>query len=71
MVPAWADKEKIKEIYLEARRLRKETGIDYHVDHIIPLFGKNVCGLHIETNLQIILGVENLRKNNKFEGAAY
>lgn len=62
-VPAWADLEAIKLIYEEAARRRAETGEDWHVDHIVPLKGKTVCGLHCEANLQIIPKVENLRKN--------
>lgn len=63
--PTWANKDAIRAIYLEARRLRKETGLDWHVDHIIPLNGKTVCGLHVETNLRIIRGIENMRKGNR------
>lgn len=62
----WADLEKIKAIYEEAIRLTKETGIVHHVDHIIPLNSKYVCGLHVEYNLQILIGHENLTKGNKF-----
>jgi len=62
---AWADIEKIKEIYAEATKLR-EQGQDVHVDHIIPLQGETVSGLHIETNLRIIDAKENLRKSNSF-----
>jgi hypothetical protein len=61
-MPAWADKEKIKQIYLEAKRL------GLVVDHIIPLKSKYVCGLHVENNLQLITATENARKGNKFEG---
>lgn len=64
--PAWADHSKIKEIYERARSLGKETGIEYHVDHIIPLLGGTVCGLHVEHNLRIVTKSENLSKGNVF-----
>jgi len=64
-VPSWADKDKIKEIYREARYLTDTTGEQHHVDHIIPLQGKNVCGLHVENNLRVVTAKENLSKNNK------
>ena len=63
---SWADLNKIKAIYEEAIRLTKETGIQHHVDHIIPLNSKYVCGLHVEYNLQILTEEENLTKSNRF-----
>ena len=65
--PVWADLEKISEFYLLARRLSKETGIRYSVDHICPLRSELVCGLHVHNNLQVIPLVENCSKQNKYE----
>jgi hypothetical protein len=65
--PKWANIQAIKDIYELAVFVSEEMGEAYHVDHVIPLRGKLVSGLHIETNLQIIKAVDNLSKNNKFE----
>jgi hypothetical protein len=65
--PKWANLKAIKNIYLKAAKLTKETGIQYEVDHIVPLAGKNVCGLHIHSNLQIISKIENVIKGTKWE----
>jgi len=66
--PAWANIDKMNETYKECKRISEETGILHHVDHIIPLNGRNVSGLHVETNLQIITAHENLSKHNSFAG---
>lgn len=50
------------------RELRKQcTGFDWHVDHVIPLRGKNVCGLHAYNNIAVVPEIVNRRKKNKFE----
>lgn len=64
--PKWANLEKVKEFYIIAVRLSKETGIMHEVDHIIPLVNKTVCGLHWEGNLQVLTRTENASKNNKY-----
>ena len=65
LVP-WADNTKIKKIYSDAARLTAETGIQYDVDHIVPLKHSLVCGLHWEGNLRVITRKENSLKSNKF-----
>ena len=52
--------------YQLANMLTRETGKPHHVDHIIPLQGKNVSGLHVFSNLRVIPGEENVKKSNKY-----
>lgn len=64
--PSWANQSAIAAIYEEAAKVSRETGKKHHVDHIIPLRGKTVCGLHVESNLRIIPASENLRRPRVF-----
>lgn len=65
--PKWANRFFISEIYdLAQRRTKcKSGGVSWHVDHIVPLKSKLVCGLHVEHNLRVIPGAENASKGNR------
>jgi hypothetical protein len=68
--PTWLSdqhKQEIEDAYWLAQDLRATSGETYHVDHIIPLQGKDVCGLHVPWNLQILPADLNLQKGNRHE----
>lgn len=64
--PAWANDFFIKEAYRLAKLREKLCGGKWHVDHVVPIVSPLVCGLHVEHNLQVIPGRENLEKGNRF-----
>jgi len=64
--PAWADHSAIALVYAEAMRKQEETGVRQHVDHIVPLQSRLVCGLHVAANLQVIEGADNEGKRNRW-----
>jgi hypothetical protein len=62
--PSWADTQYMKDIYENAREASEVFGMPFHVDHIVPLQGEKVSGFHVETNLQVLPALQNLRKGN-------
>jgi hypothetical protein len=67
--PKWLNKQQRTEIVVWYRRAQLATlftGTIYHVDHIVPLLGKSVCGLHVPWNLQLLTAFENVSKGNRW-----
>jgi hypothetical protein len=63
--PRWANQDAIREVYRAAAERTEQTGVRHEVDHIYPLQGKRVCGLHCEANLRVMTKTENIRKSNR------
>lgn len=62
-------KSLIRSIYERCGEMNKENKNSYHVDHIVPIAGNGVCGLHVPWNLQILKADENLKKSNRVDYA--
>ena len=67
----WANQDAIVEIYRQAELMTRATGRLHVVDHIIPLQGRMVSGLHVETNLRVIEHRENAKKHNAWESPGW
>ena len=70
--PRWLtaeDHETMRYLYEEAASFSEYSGVKFHVDHIVPLRGKTVSGLHVPWNLQVIAASKNLSKHNKYSAA--
>lgn len=67
--PSWYTQEElqIREMYALCKKITKDSGIQHHVDHIVPLINKYVCGLHCRANLQIITAKDNRTKGNQLK----
>ena len=66
--PPWLtrkQKTEIRQLYQIAITMTRTTGEQYVVDHIVPLRGESVCGLHVPWNLRVVTREENLMKSNK------
>ena len=67
--PEWLSdiqKKEIEYMYSLAKDCEALSGNQYHVDHIIPLQGKGICGLHVPWNLQVLPAEQNLKKHNNY-----
>lgn len=65
-IPPWANLKLIDLFYAQARYKSDLTGVPHEVDHIIPVSGKTVCGLHCEQNMRVITSEENKHKSNRW-----
>lgn len=68
--PSWLtaeDRKEIRKFYTLAKEAEILTGDSYHVDHIVPLRGGNVSGLHVPWNLQVLPADINIKKGNSYE----
>jgi hypothetical protein len=68
--PSWLTKDhrnKMVSVYVYAKYISERSGFDCHVDHIVPLKGKTVCGLHVPWNLRVVSRSFNSQKKNNLD----
>jgi integrase len=68
--PLWVDLTEIELVYARARAKTRQTGVLHSVDHIVPLQGDGVCGLHVHWNLRVVTATENREKGNAIPESA-
>jgi hypothetical protein len=66
--PKWADLDAIRMFY-EVADVLSRGGVKFHVDHLVPIRGKEVRGLHVQDNLRVIPAFLNLKKGNRLQSA--
>lgn len=67
--PSWLTEDQLQQIeffYWLAADLKSVTGESYHVDHVVPLQGTHVCGLHVPWNMQVLPSDVNIEKGNTY-----
>ena len=72
--PPWLTKEHWKQmenVYIAAKETSLLAGFDCHVDHIVPLVGKDVCGLHVPWNLRVVSRSYNSKKKNNLDESIF
>jgi hypothetical protein len=63
--PTWIDQSEIT-MWYEVAEVLSRSGVKFHVDHVVPLQGKNVSGLHVSENMQVLPAYINISKNNQW-----